>query len=628
MWAARLTAVLAVLVLWILLLGQAERSVFGRVPVLDEVWYLDRAADLDGLAAPSAQPHFMSPLYPVLIKLAGSAQAVPDDRVVPAGALRGLRLLQIACWLGTAVLLRLLAGRLLPAEAPRRQLLVWLPSLLFMLYRPAAVYALTVLLELPLVFLLTLALWLLVRLPQSRRPGLTAAAVGLALGAAGLLRGTALVLVPAAAWWALRGGGLRSRASAGVLVLAALAALAPATVHNSRASGRLVGPALNGGVNLMIGNGPDANGFYVAVIDGDWRADPAGSEQLAAATAGAPPSLADADRIWAGRAWESMRAAPLRTGRLWLKKIWLHLQAWEIDQLTPLAGWTATVPLLRLLAVPWALIVVLAAAGAADLVRRRVGGSWAVPLLAVALLLAAQSLFFVVSRYRLALVPALVLLAAVGASALLQRRRGALTAAVLALLLVLPWGLGGCGPSGRPWAWPMRRCVAATWPGPRRTRPNWPVRVSCTAVPWTLAHPARCPGSGWRRCAQPRATAQRPAVCLPPARPRWSAHPASTRAWPPGRWRPAIRPRQCRTCGRCWRCGRATPTACTTWPSPSAPRATWPGPRPSPAGWWLPTPTIPAAGTTWASCWPGPGAPVRRPRSSATAWSGCRDRPS
>jgi len=60
----------------------------------------------------------------------------------------------------------------------------------------------------------------------------------------------------------------------------------------------------------------------------------------------------------------------------------------------------------------------------------------------VALLLGVQSLFFVVSRYRLALVPALALLAAAGAAALLARRRGALAAAVLALVLVVPWGLG------------------------------------------------------------------------------------------------------------------------------------------------------------------------------------------
>ena len=46
------------------MLPQAERSVFGRVPILDEVYYLDRAAELRGPLAFPPEPFFMSPLYP------------------------------------------------------------------------------------------------------------------------------------------------------------------------------------------------------------------------------------------------------------------------------------------------------------------------------------------------------------------------------------------------------------------------------------------------------------------------------------------------------------------------------------------------------------------------------------
>lgn len=431
---------LAALALWAVLLTQAERSPFARVPVLDEVWYLDRAASLDGLSAPADEPHFMSPLYPILIKVSGSAHAVPADRVVPAADLRGLRLLQVACWLGTALLLRLLAARLLPPDAPHRAWLAWLPPVLFALYRPAAVYAMAVLLELPLVFLLTLALWCAVAGEGARRPWAWALVAGAALGLAGLLRGTALVLAPAAAWWFLRRGGWRPAA---LLLAAAALVLLPASVHNSRALGRPAGPVLNGGVNLVIGNGPAANGFYVAVIDGDWRADPAGTAQLADELGGPRPDLGEADRLWRGRALDTMRRQPGRTLQLWVKKVWLQLQGWEIDQLTPLAGWTGTVPLLRALVVPWGLVAVLACVGVVDLVSRRRVGAWSAPLAVFALLLAAQAVFFVVSRYRLALLPAAALLAAAGFAALLARRRPALIALVPALLMVVPWGLGG-----------------------------------------------------------------------------------------------------------------------------------------------------------------------------------------
>jgi tetratricopeptide (TPR) repeat protein len=433
---AALVLALAV-VLWLPLLRGGEASPFGLVPVLDEVWYLDRAAELDGLAAPADQPHFMSPLYPILIRMAGAAEPVPADRVVPPAVLRGLRLLQIACWLGMAVLLRLIAGRLLPADAPRRPLLVWLAPALFVLYRPAAVYAMAVLVELPLVFFVTLGLWLTLCAPERARPLLWAAAAGAAFGLAGLLRGTALVLVPIAAWWTWR----RHRAAALSVAAVALVVLLPAVVHNTAASGRLAGPTLNAGVNLVIGNGPAANGFYVAVIDGDWRGDPAGMRQLSARLDRPVTSLAEADRLWLDEAVRTMGADPVRAAGLWLKKLWLHLQAWEIDQLTPLAGWTDAVPALRLLAAPWALLVVLALAGAVDLLARRRGGGWTLLLAGGAALLAVQSLFFVVSRYRMVLVPVAVLLAAAGAAALAARRRAAMLALVPALVLVAPWGL-------------------------------------------------------------------------------------------------------------------------------------------------------------------------------------------
>ena len=428
----------AAFVFWGAVLVQSERSVFALVPLLDEVWYLDRAAELDGLAAPASQAHFMSPLYPVLMKLVGAGGGVPADRVVPPSSLRLLRGLQIVCWLAVAALLRRAAGSWLPEDLPRRRWLVWLPTLLFALYRPAAVYALAVLVELPLLLLITLATVLLV---QRQRAWWQAPLLGTALGLAGLLRGTALVLVPVAVVVLLAAGSRRGRRDAVMVVLAAVAMLLPASLHNSRISGRPVGPTLNAGVNLVVGNGPEANGFYVSVVPGDWRADPAGRTHLARQLGRKQVTLAAADSIWTARALATAAERPVATAGLWLRKVWLHLQAWEIDQLTPLEGWRRTVPLLGIFVVPWALLVVLAGVGIADLARRRPAGWWILPAAAGALL-AAQSVFFVVSRYRLALLPMLALLAALGCGALLRRAHRAWIAVPLAVLLVVPWGLG------------------------------------------------------------------------------------------------------------------------------------------------------------------------------------------
>ena len=183
--------ILVGLIFWAVLLPLAEGSVFSRVPILDEVYYLDRARTPEAY-----EGYFVSPLYPRLIALMGSGLA-GDDLLAEGGDLRGLRLLQILCWLGTVVLLRLIAGRLYggSGDADRwRTVAVWLPPILFALYLPASVYTLTILLEIPQVFLVTLAAWLALRLNEGRG-WIVALVLGLVLGLAGLLRGTMLVSV-------------------------------------------------------------------------------------------------------------------------------------------------------------------------------------------------------------------------------------------------------------------------------------------------------------------------------------------------------------------------------------------------------------------------------------------------
>jgi hypothetical protein len=453
-WIWPLAVLVAALIFWAVFLGQAEESVFGRVPILDEVYYLDQAAALNSDPSLPSEPFFVSPLYPLLIVLAGSGESVPDSRVFPPDQLRGIRIFQIGCWLGVVILLRLIAGRVLGRDMEpgwEKELVIWLPAVLFALYLPAAVYTMSILLELPLVLLITAAVYLMTclvdRTPQDRvfgRGMVLPLALGAVLGLAGLLRGTALLLlVPALVVAAGKAGGYAAgrwgRFGRALLMLAAvLVVLAPAVIHNSRIAGRLTGPTLNAGVNLYIGNGPEANGFYVAVVLGDWRHDPAGRKYLAEKRGGPMPSLAEADRIWSREAWRTMRGNPVRTTGLWLRKVWLHLQGWEIDQLTPLSGWRKAAPVLAWLPVPFALLVALGLGGLAARWRDPRIKWWAA---ALTMLVTGQSLFFVVSRYRLALVPVLCLLAAIGAVEILRKNRRAMIVSILAVLITVPWGL-------------------------------------------------------------------------------------------------------------------------------------------------------------------------------------------
>lgn len=484
---------------WGLIWRAADRSVLTRVPVLDEAYYLRQGAAIAGGQLLPDEPFVMSPLYPYLVAATGGGRTF-DERGVRVGPPPyGLRALQALAWLAIVLLLRRAARRLLPG--PRW--LAWIPPLLFALYAPAAVFATTALLEIPLTLAVLAALSLLPAPGSSPaapasggtsagagvgavgkagpRRGSTAArfwakpwprplAIGLLIGLASLLRPIAVLLLGAVwlAWRAAapasgaapascgarrggRQGGAGARAAGGwtagmgptaVAAVAALAVLAPVVAHNSAKAGRLVGVSANGGLNLYIGQGQGATGFFRTFAGLNFDADPAGVAFLSSRLGRPVAGPAEADRLWLGETLAWVRDHPLASAALWAKKVWLHFAAWEIDQVTPLAAWQRDVPLLRALALPYGALAAAALVGLALVGGRRPWRPWSAALL---LLVAAQSLFFVVTRYRLVLVPLLCLLAgAAVAEARARSGRARLATGGLALaaaLAVWPWGL-------------------------------------------------------------------------------------------------------------------------------------------------------------------------------------------
>ncbi len=247
-WAAGLV-LLTLVAGWAVMLHQAEDSVFSRVPLLDERQYLESARDIpangrDGLKSPE-RPFFMSPLYPRVLRTLG-VKADPDDLVIPPKTLLPLRLFQILLWLGTLVLLRRLAGRLFAPQTGPGSVWLWLPSFLFLLYGPLAIYTMMALVEMPLVFLLTLFLYLCT---GQNRVWSRVLLMGLVLGLAVLLRGSLMVLLPVGmlALCNAVGSKLIRWSAVGVFLLTVMLVLSPAVWHNSRLTGQLSPPTVNGG---------------------------------------------------------------------------------------------------------------------------------------------------------------------------------------------------------------------------------------------------------------------------------------------------------------------------------------------------------------------------------------------
>lgn len=438
-WAAAILVAIVLALFWSAVWSDLDGTVLTRVPVLDEAHYLREAAAVSGGRWLPDGPFLMSPLYPYLVAATGSGREIGADQLRLGAPPVGIRLLQAVLWLGTAILLWRCARRVAP---PR---FAWLAPALWLLYQPGAVFVTSVLLEVPLTFLATAALAAATGgegAPSRRR----AVAAGLLVGGAALLRAHAVLLIlPVGLALARGAGGKRSWRAAAPAVLALALALLPPVLHNSLQVGRPVGPSLNGGLNLYIGNGPSANGFFLTLRGYDMRTDPIGARLLAEKLRVVVPDAAAADRAWSREAWRYAAADPARVAGLWLKKVWLHGVGVEFPQVSQLGSWAREAPLLRVLAAPYGL---LSAGGLLGLVlvgwRDRRLRPWALALL---LLVFAQSLFFVVTRYRLVLVPLLALFTA-AAAADLSRRTGrrrlvgvALT--ITAVLAVWPWGLGG-----------------------------------------------------------------------------------------------------------------------------------------------------------------------------------------
>lgn len=379
-------------------------------------------------------PFFLAPLYPYLMGIL-YAQFGPSPDVV-----RGFQALLGAA---SCALLFAIGERLFD----RRVAL--LAGLLLAVY-PLHLYYTDLLLPTVLVLFLDLLL-LYCLLGEVRAPSLRGAATcGLLLGLATLAKSNALLLLPAfgGVWlWLQRGQPARMRALwCGVFTAAALASLAPATLHNWLVSGRFVLVTTSTGRNLWKGNGPIANGTHPL-----GHPDPAelgmGSQLAGAAD---PVELVEQSRDYVRRTLDHVREHPAASLRLLGRKIVLFFNAVELGVRDQFYFARDHASLLRLpISLAWVMPLGLAGAVAAWSLGR--------PVLFLHALLAVQVIsfvgVFVLARYRMVAAACLVLFASALAVAWLDAARAGRwrrigPSALLAALLAVPvnWPLAAFPP--------------------------------------------------------------------------------------------------------------------------------------------------------------------------------------
>jgi Dolichyl-phosphate-mannose-protein mannosyltransferase/Tetratricopeptide repeat len=278
----------------------------------------------------------------------------------------------------------------------------------FALYRPHVFYG-GLLLPSTLVTLLNV-LFLALAVPGARAPGLGRLLLsGMVLGLAIGTKPNALLILPAAALWALfalRELRVRRRLGlAAALTLGTALTLAPVTWRNYLVSGELVLVSVVGGRNLLKGNGPDADGSHVFLPPGEQ-----GISLHSIRTRDIDPALAVADdRKKRQQALDYMRRHPGRTAVLWLKKLHLFFHRLELGIRDQIDFAVREIPPLGRVPFTYGLLAPVGTVGALLALGRR--RAWLLHVM-LAVQVASFVLVFVLGRYRLVAAACLTVFAA------------------------------------------------------------------------------------------------------------------------------------------------------------------------------------------------------------------------
>jgi len=394
---------------------------FGGLMV-DAQWHDEWAWDLArGRWTPGGHAFFRAPLYPFWLGL---------WYWILGHDLTAIRVVQAVVGAGTAAALAGAGRRLFGGRAGLAA------GLIVALYGTLVFFDGELLIPNLFLALLAWSLFLLAGRPRLRNE---LAAAGL-LGLAAAARPNVLALVPVLLvrlWMAGRGPR--------VALLAGATALLPAlglTAANAAIEGTWVFVASQGGVNFYAGNHSRASGRSVEIPEltdiVSWRQFVAESRQVAERAERRPLDSGEVSRWWFRRGLEWIAGHPAGAARLAALKAYYLLNAFEIpsnrDPYFQRPGvlkallWRAGP-----FAFPWGLVFPLGVAGAVLALgdpRRR---AWAVPLVLWFALYALSLLpFFVTGRFRLGLLPPVVLLAgyALGAGRRLAAPRVLIPAAV------------------------------------------------------------------------------------------------------------------------------------------------------------------------------------------------------
>jgi tetratricopeptide (TPR) repeat protein len=195
---------------------------------------------------------------------------------------------------------------------------------------------------------------------------------------------------------------------AGLFVVGVAVIVAPITIRNAVVGGDFVPLTSNAGLNLYIGNNEKSTGAYVKPEGLDVYTDPEG-EAIAEAALGRDLKPSEVSRYWTGRALDFARTRPSEFASNLVRKLFLFWSVYEVPQIEHLPFERRYSRLLRLPSPSYGIICPLGLVGIFLALRRR-REAWPLFLFTVTYSFTIVA-FFVVARYRLPMVPALMVFA-------------------------------------------------------------------------------------------------------------------------------------------------------------------------------------------------------------------------
>jgi tetratricopeptide (TPR) repeat protein len=412
-------------------------SPFFSILYIDPLMYDEWGMRIAGGQLLSERPFFLDPLYAyflggVYALFGHSHTAVVAIQSLLGAAVAPLSFLAARRWLGPG------AARTAGVIAA-----IYLPAIYFdgLLMKPGLTTALTAFL-----------LWRLSVALDERRTWRHWLASGVVLGLTCLTRGNLLLVVPLLVLWVwLRAAGdaqrtwrerlrdRRRRAEAlGLAAGVGLVLLLP-LAHNLIVGGEFIVTTANAGANFYIGNNPaNDTGEYLELpfirANPKWEQLDFGAEARRR-SGRSPMTDREISRFWFGESLRWIRQDPIA----WLPLLWRKLRSfwgsWEIPDSVDYYLYREYAPVLRLPIPGFGLLAPLALTGALLALARR---GWPRLLLGLtAAYSATVILFFVFSRFRMLIAPALYAQAGFAATELVHRARRRQWRALAAALAVL-----------------------------------------------------------------------------------------------------------------------------------------------------------------------------------------------